>query len=141
MNHSRVTHRAFPHLGAMAALSVVALVPFAVCAAPGLPAVTLTTGADGEQTYSLGLQILALMSGLTLLPAALIIVGADDHAFLAAADAMAAKIPNAVKHVVPDAGHAANMDQPAIVNDLLREFLAKRDPSATSQEMGSGTTH
>ena len=74
MNHSRVTHRAFPHLGAMAALSVVALVPFAVCAAPGLPAVTLTTGADGEQTYSLGLQILALMSGLTLLPAALIMM-------------------------------------------------------------------
>lgn len=60
----------------------------------------------------------------------LIIVGADDHAFLAAADAMAAKIPGAVKHVIPDAGHAANMDQPAMVNDLLRDFLAKLDQAA-----------
>lgn len=53
----------------------------------------------------------------------LILVGADDHAFLAAAEVMAAKIPHATKHIIPDAGHASNMDQPAIVNNLLREFL------------------
>lgn len=53
----------------------------------------------------------------------LILVGADDHAFLAAAEVMAAKIPHATKHIIPDAGHASNMDQPAIINNLLREFL------------------
>ncbi|MEM7252966.1 MAG: flagellar type III secretion system pore protein FliP [Pseudomonadota bacterium] len=45
-------------------------------AAPGLPAVSVTTDPDGSQTYSIGLQILALMTGLTLLPAALIMMTA-----------------------------------------------------------------
>ena len=35
----------------------------------GLPAVTLETGADGAQTYTLTIQVLALMTVLTLLPA------------------------------------------------------------------------
>lgn len=34
----------------------------------GLPALNSTTGPDGEMTYSLSLQILALMTALTLLP-------------------------------------------------------------------------
>jgi flagellar biosynthesis protein FliP len=34
----------------------------------GLPAVNMTSGADGGTTYSLSLQILALMSALTILP-------------------------------------------------------------------------
>ncbi|WP_150306136.1 flagellar type III secretion system pore protein FliP [Pseudomonas saliphila] len=34
-----------------------------------LPAVTLSTDADGEQTYSVSLQILLLMSSLTFIPA------------------------------------------------------------------------
>jgi len=38
----------------------------------GLPAVTVTTGADGVQTYSVTLQILLLMTALTLLPAILL---------------------------------------------------------------------
>src|SRR6185436_16806324 len=42
----------------------------------------------------------------------LIVVGADDTPFLAAADAMADRIPGASKVVIEDAGHAANMDQP-----------------------------
>ncbi|HXF07213.1 MAG TPA: flagellar type III secretion system pore protein FliP [Candidatus Acidoferrales bacterium] len=40
-------------------------------AAPGLPAVTVQ-GADGTQTYSLSLQIVALMTALTLLPSLLL---------------------------------------------------------------------
>ncbi|HMM44784.1 MAG: flagellar type III secretion system pore protein FliP [Pseudomonadota bacterium] len=40
-------------------------------AAPGLPAVTVQ-GADGAQTYSLSLQIVALMTALTLLPSLLL---------------------------------------------------------------------
>jgi len=43
-------------------------------AAVGLPAVTVTTEPDGGQTYSIGLQVLALMTGLSLLPAALIMM-------------------------------------------------------------------
>ena len=54
----------------------------------------------------------------------LVLVGADDTNFLAATDYMAAKIPNAVKVVIPDAGHAANIHQPAAFNDAMRSFLA-----------------
>jgi len=57
----------------------------------------------------------------------LILVGADDHAFLAAADMMAAKITGAEKHVIPGAGHAPNVDQPEMVNEILLGFLKKLD--------------
>jgi pimeloyl-ACP methyl ester carboxylesterase len=46
----------------------------------------------------------------------LIIVGADDTHFLASADYMATKIPNAKKIMIPNAGHAANLDQPERFN-------------------------
>jgi pimeloyl-ACP methyl ester carboxylesterase len=59
----------------------------------------------------------------------LILVGANDGAFLAAADVMARKIPGAVKQVIPDAGHAANLDQPQLVNDAICAFLEKLDPA------------
>jgi pimeloyl-ACP methyl ester carboxylesterase len=59
----------------------------------------------------------------------LILVGANDGAFLGAADLMERKIPGAVKQVIPDAGHAANMDQPQIVNDAVLAFLEKVDPA------------
>ena len=38
-------------------------------AAPGLPALTVTTGPEGSETWSVSLQILAVMTALTLLPA------------------------------------------------------------------------
>ncbi|MGB5305844.1 MAG: flagellar type III secretion system pore protein FliP [Gammaproteobacteria bacterium] len=44
----------------------------AVLAAPGLDAVTVKTAAGGGETYSLSLQVLGLMTALTMLPAALI---------------------------------------------------------------------
>jgi flagellar biosynthetic protein FliP len=47
---------------------------FAIAADPGIPAVTLTTDADGGQSYTVTLQILALMTALTLLPAALMMM-------------------------------------------------------------------
>lgn len=58
----------------------------------------------------------------------LIVVGADDHAFLPAADMMAARIPGAEKHVIPGAGHASNLDQTARFNELLLDFLGKLPP-------------
>jgi flagellar biosynthesis protein FliP len=49
---------------------LLALLPFvASAAAPGLDAVTVTTNPGGGQTYSLTLQILILMTAVTMLPA------------------------------------------------------------------------
>ena len=44
--------------------------------AEGLPALTIKNNSDTEQTYSLSLQILALMTGLTLLPS--VVLGATS---------------------------------------------------------------
>ena len=56
----------------------------------------------------------------------LVLVGADDGPFLNAADYMAAKIPGAAKVIIPNAGHAANIDQPAAFNEALMGFLDDR---------------
>src|SRR5579871_499554 len=55
----------------------------------------------------------------------LIVVGADDTPFLAASDYMAAKIPGARKVVIPNAGHAVNIDQPQAFIEAVEEFLAR----------------
>jgi pimeloyl-ACP methyl ester carboxylesterase len=55
----------------------------------------------------------------------LVLVGADDQHFLAAADYMAAKIPGAQKTVIPNAGHAANLDQPEAFNRAVAAFLSE----------------
>ena len=60
---------------------------------------------------------------------ALVIVGGDDTPFLAAADYMTAKISNAGKTVIPHAGHAANLDQPEIFNQVAAEFLESFEKS------------
>ena len=54
----------------------------------------------------------------------LVLVGANDTNFLAAAGYMAAKIPGATKVVIPDAGHAANLHQPTSFNSAMDKFLA-----------------
>ncbi|HEX3699555.1 MAG TPA: alpha/beta fold hydrolase [Phenylobacterium sp.] len=54
---------------------------------------------------------------------AIVIVGENDTPFLAASDYMAAKIPGAKKAVIPAAGHAANIDNPAAFNAALLGFL------------------
>jgi pimeloyl-ACP methyl ester carboxylesterase len=56
----------------------------------------------------------------------LVLVGARDKAFRPAADYLTAKIPGAVKVVVPDAGHVSNADQPQLFNQAVLEFLAGR---------------
>jgi len=68
---------------------------------------------DGEAFESLG----------TIAVPTLIVVGADDDRFLAAADAMAHRIPGARKVTIESAGHAANMEQPAQFNRVVHEFL------------------
>ena len=55
---------------------------------------------------------------------ALVLVGSRDTPFLAATDYMAAKISGSTKVVIPDAGHAANIDQPEAFNTAVLAFLA-----------------
>ncbi|VIO80947.1 AB hydrolase superfamily protein YdjP [Bradyrhizobium ivorense] len=60
----------------------------------------------------------------------LVVVGADDTPFLAASDYMAAKIPGAQKAVIPNAGHAVNIDQPQAFIDAVLPFLDRLEGSA-----------
>lgn len=60
----------------------------------------------------------------------LIVVGAKDRPYLAAAEYMAEKIPDARKVTIPEAGHAANLHQPERFNAVVRDFL---DNLAASQ--------
>jgi pimeloyl-ACP methyl ester carboxylesterase len=55
----------------------------------------------------------------------IVIVGEKDTPVLAASDYMAAKIPGCEKAVIPNAGHAANIDNPEGFNAALETFLAK----------------
>lgn len=59
----------------------------------------------------------------TIAVPALVVVGADDTPYLAASDYMAGKIPGAQKVVIPNAGHAANIDQPEAFNAAVVDFL------------------
>lgn len=55
-------------------LLALSLVPWLAQAANGIPAVTLETTASGGQQYTVTLQILGLMTALTLLPAAVLMM-------------------------------------------------------------------
>lgn len=57
----------------------------------------------------------------------LVIVGANDTNFVAGSEYMAAKMPAARLLVVPDAGHAPNIDRPDIFDRRVQEFLAAND--------------
>ena len=53
----------------------------------------------------------------------LVLVGERDEPFLAGTDYMANKIAGSAKVVIPNAGHAANIDNPADFNDAVSAFL------------------
>jgi len=55
----------------------------------------------------------------------LVLVGADDGPFLGAAKYVAAKVPGAEHVVIPDAGHASNVDQPELFNRHVLAFLGR----------------
>ena len=55
-------------------MAMLLVVPLAASAQPGLPALAVTSSGDGAQTYSISIQILLMMTVLTLLPAALIMM-------------------------------------------------------------------
>jgi pimeloyl-ACP methyl ester carboxylesterase len=54
----------------------------------------------------------------------LVVVGAQDKAFLGAAEYMAARIPGAARLTIDGAGHAANMDQPGPFNKGVTAWLS-----------------
>lgn len=54
----------------------------------------------------------------------LVLVGAQDTPFLAAAEYMTEHIPGAVKHVIEGAGHASNIDRPGAFNAEVNSFLS-----------------
>jgi pimeloyl-ACP methyl ester carboxylesterase len=60
---------------------------------------------------------------------ALVVVGSQDDPFLAAADYMTAKIPQARKVIIPGAGHAPNVDKPELFDAELRRFLDEITPA------------
>lgn len=62
-----------PLLG-IAAIASLSLWPDGAIAQATLPALTATPGADGSQTYSLSMQTLLLMTSLSFLPAALLMM-------------------------------------------------------------------
>ena len=53
----------------------------------------------------------------------LVLVGEDDTPFRVPTDYMAAKIPGASKVIIPGAGHASNIDQPAAFNAAVSAFI------------------
>jgi pimeloyl-ACP methyl ester carboxylesterase len=60
----------------------------------------------------------------TIAVPSIVLVGSNDTNFLAATDYMARKIHGAAKVVIDDAGHAANLHQPAALNRAVEAFLA-----------------
>ena len=59
-----------------ALLPAIALLPIPALAETGLPAVTIQSAAGGGQTYSLTIQVLLLMTAVTMLPAILLMMTA-----------------------------------------------------------------
>jgi pimeloyl-ACP methyl ester carboxylesterase len=53
----------------------------------------------------------------------LVLWGERDEAFVKPGEYMAAKIPGAMRVVLPNAGHAANLDQPQAFNAAVTSFL------------------
>ena len=54
---------------------------------------------------------------------ALVVVGEHDDAYLRAADVMAARLPNAKKVVIPNAGHVVSIEEPEALNAAILAFL------------------
>jgi len=85
-------------------------------------------GRDGLARAARGMLTQQDGSVIDSLPAldvpVLVLVGADDRGFLAAADYIAAKAPLAQQVVIPGAGHESNTDQPELFNRAVLGFLA-----------------
>jgi pimeloyl-ACP methyl ester carboxylesterase len=59
---------------------------------------------------------------------ALVLVGAEDTAYLRAGEVMSARLPRATHVVIPQAGHIANIEEEAAFNRALLDFLKGLPP-------------
>lgn len=66
---------------------------------------------------------LALLAGIAV-PAVVAVGDGDVLTPPALAAEMASLIPNATLHIIANAGHLAPMEQPAAVNDILRDWIS-----------------
>lgn len=66
---------------------------------------------------------------------ALVIVGDQDTPFLPASEYMVKKIPGAKLAVIPGAGHASNIDQPAAFNATLADFLSSLNAAGAKSRL------
>ncbi|MBN7796497.1 alpha/beta fold hydrolase [Parahaliea mediterranea] len=70
----------------------------------------------------------------------LIIASDEDYTPVAAKRAVAAQIPGATLAIVKDSRHAAPMDQPAAINQLLLDFLNRREADTAHRQTPVPTT-
>ncbi len=81
----------------------------------------LAKAAEGTLVQHDG-NVMASLPGIKV--PTLVMVGADDSAFIKPSQYMAGKIPGARLEIIPGAGHVANIDQAQLFNDALVGFLA-----------------
>ncbi len=86
------------------------------------------SGRDGQARAARGMLTQSDGSVIESLPSVdvptLVLVGADDTAFLGAANYLTAKVSQSTLVTIPAAGHIANRDQPAAFNEAVTAFLA-----------------
>ncbi|MCX5736977.1 MAG: 2-succinyl-6-hydroxy-2,4-cyclohexadiene-1-carboxylate synthase [Proteobacteria bacterium] len=71
----------------------------------------------------------------------LLVAGAEDARFAAVARDLAARLPDARVALVPNAGHAAHLENPDAFARIARSFLAAADPSVMAARFTQPETH
>lgn len=71
----------------------------------------------------------------------LLLAGAEDARFAAIARDLAARLPDARVALVPDAGHAAHLENPDAFARIARSFFAAADASAAAGRFPQPETH
>lgn len=103
--------------------------PAARAAAEGIKAQSPHGVAEfGRRVAGLAPSVIDELAGIE--QPALVLVGAEDDAYLRAADVMTAKLPKARRVVVPGAGHILNIEEAEAFDRLVLEFLAGLSDSA-----------
>ena len=88
--------------------------------------------ANSLQGLGAGMQAPVLEGFRDLRLPVLLLAGALDEKYCGQADEMAAVLPRSRVCIVPDAGHAIHLEQPAAFNDALREFLQAHAPVSSA---------
>jgi 2-succinyl-6-hydroxy-2,4-cyclohexadiene-1-carboxylate synthase len=70
----------------------------------------------------------------TLAPPTLLVVGNEDLKFRAITDAMRLRLPGAAVAVIPEAGHAAHLENPAAFNARVLRFLTEESLGKAGNE-------